>query len=84
MVADESLRENAIQLANSLRQSGIPVDYALQPAKVGKQFQLAEALGAARTVLVGREWPQLRVKQLSDRTERIISKDEIHTIFPGV
>ena len=84
VVADESLRENAIQLANSLRQSGIPVDYALQPAKVGKQFQLAEALGAARTVVVGREWPQLRVKQLSDRTERIISKDEIHTIFPGV
>ncbi len=84
VVADESLRENAILLANSLRQSGIPVDYALQPAKVGKQFQLAEALGAARTVVVGREWPQLRVKQLSDRTERIISKDEIHTIFPGV
>ena len=84
VVADESLRENAIQLANSLRQSGIPVDYALQPAKVGKQFQLAEALGAARTVVVGREWPQLRVKQLSDRTERIISKDEIHTIFPGL
>jgi histidyl-tRNA synthetase len=84
VVADESLRENAIQLANSLRQSGIPVDYTLQPAKVGKQFQLAEALGAARTVVVGREWPQLRVKQLSDRTEKIISKDEIHTIFPGV
>src|SRR4029077_51522 len=84
VVADESLRENAIQLANSLRQSGIPVDYALQPEKVGKQFQLAEAWGAARTVVVGREWPQLRVKQLSDRTERIISKDEIHTIFPGV
>ena len=84
VVADESLRENAIQLANSLRQSGIPVDYTLQPAKVGKQFQLAEALGAARTVIVGREWPQVRVKELSDRTERIISKDEIHTIFPGV
>jgi histidyl-tRNA synthetase len=84
VVADESLRENAIQLANSLRRSGISVDYALQPAKPGKQFQLAEALGAARTVVVGREWPQLRVKQLSDRTERIISKDEIHTIFPGL
>lgn len=84
VVADESLRENAIQLANSLRQSGMPVDYALQPAKVSKQFQLAEALGAARTVIVGREWPQVRVKELSDRTERIISKDEIHTIFPGV
>jgi len=84
VVADESLRENAIQLANSLRQSGICVDYALQPAKIGKQFELAEALGATRAVIVGREWPQIRVKQLSDRTERIISKDEIQTIFAGV
>jgi histidyl-tRNA synthetase len=84
VVADESLRENAIQLANSLRQSGISVDYSLQPAKLGKQFQLAEALGAARTLLVGREWPLVRVKQVSDRTERIVSQDEIHTIFPGV
>src|SRR6516225_3313589 len=83
VVADESLRENAIRLANSLRQSGIRVDYALQPAKVGKQFRLAEAIGAAHTLVVGREWPQLRVKQLADRTERIISIDEIHTIFAG-
>jgi histidyl-tRNA synthetase len=83
VVADESLRENAIQLANSLRQSGFCVDYALQPAKIGKQFELAEALGAARAVIVGREWPQVRVKQLSDRTERIISKAEIQTIFAG-
>ena len=84
VVADESLRENAIQLANSLRQSGICVDYALQPAKIGKQFELAEALGATRAVIVGREWPQIRVKQLSDRTERIISKEEIQTILAGV
>jgi len=84
VVADESLRENAIQLANSLRQSGFCVDYALQPAKIGKQFELAEALGAARAVIVGREWPQVRVKQLSDRTERIISKEEIQTILAGV
>ena len=84
VVADESLRENAIQLANSLRQSGFCVDYALQPAKIGKQFELAEALGATRAVIVGREWPQVRVKQLSDRTERIISKEEIQTILAGV
>jgi histidyl-tRNA synthetase len=83
VVADESRRENAIQLADSLRRSGIPVDYALEPAKVGKQFQLAEALGAAHAIVVGQEWPQLRVKQLSDRTEQIISRDEIHSIFAG-
>jgi histidyl-tRNA synthetase len=83
VIADESRRENAIQLADALRRSGISVDYTLEPAKVGKQFQLAEALGAARAVVVGQEWPQLRVKQLSDRTEQIISKDEIYSIFAG-
>jgi histidyl-tRNA synthetase len=83
VIADESRRENAIQLADFLRRSGISVDYTLEPAKVGKQFQLAEALGAARAVVVGQEWPQLRVKQLSDRTEQIISKDEIYSIFVG-
>src|SRR6516162_2718470 len=83
VVADESRRENAIHLADSLRRSGISVDYTLEPAKVGKQFQLAEALGAAHAVVVGQEWPQLRVKQLSDRTEQIITKDEIHSIFAG-
>jgi histidyl-tRNA synthetase len=84
VVADENRRENAIQLANELRRAGISVDYALEPAKVGKQFQLAEALGAARAIVVGQEWPQLRVKLLSDRTEHIVSKDELHNILAGI
>jgi histidyl-tRNA synthetase len=83
IVADESRRENAIQLANALRRAGISADYLLEPAKVGRQFQLAEALGAVRAVVVGQEWPQLRVKLLSDRTEQIVSKDELYKIFGG-
>lgn len=81
VVADETRRENAIQLSNALRRAGVSADYQLEPAKVGKQFQLAEALGAVRTVVVGQEWPQLRVKLLSDRTEQIVSKDELYKIF---
>jgi histidyl-tRNA synthetase len=81
VVADESRRENAIQLANDLRRAGISADYVLEPAKIGRQFQLAETLGAVRAVVIGQEWPQLRVKLLSDRTEQIISKDELHKIF---
>src|SRR6516165_2996924 len=84
VVADESRRPDAIRLASSLRQSGLTVDYWLQPAKVGRQFQQAEALRAIYAVVVGQEWPQLRVKKLSDRTEQVISKDEIHSIFAGV
>jgi histidyl-tRNA synthetase len=80
VVADEARRPEAIGLANSLRQSGTVADYCLQPAKVGRQFQQAEAMGAKYAVVIGQEWPQVRVKLLSERTEKIISKDDL----PGV
>jgi histidyl-tRNA synthetase len=83
VVADETRRENALQLADALRRSGISVDYVLEPARVGKQFQTAEALGAIRAIVVGQEWPRVRVKLLSDRTEQIIFKDELHNVFAG-
>src|SRR5215469_11121447 len=53
VVADESRRPDAIRLASSLRQSGITVDYWFQPAKVGRQFQQAEALHANYAIVVG-------------------------------
>ena len=62
----------------------LAVDYVLEPAKVGKQFQLAEDLGAARAVVIGQEWPLLRVKLLSDRTEKIISVDDLRTLFASI
>jgi histidyl-tRNA synthetase len=77
IVADENRRPDAIRLANSLRQSGIAVDYWFQAAKVGRQFQQAEALGAVYAVVVGPEWPQVRVKLLAERREELISKDEL-------
>ena len=45
-----------------LRDAGYRVDYPLAPAKVGKQFQTAEQLGAKFAVLFGDEWPQVKVK----------------------
>jgi histidyl-tRNA synthetase len=40
-----------------LRDAGIAVDYALSPAKVGKQFQAAASRGARFAVVVGPdEW----------------------------
>jgi histidyl-tRNA synthetase len=81
IVADENRRPDAIRLANSLRQSGIAVDYWFQPAKVGRQFQQAEALGAVYAVVVGPEWPQVRVKLLAERREEMISKDELPALL---
>jgi histidyl-tRNA synthetase len=81
IVADENRRPDAIRLAYSLRQSGIAVDYWFQPAKVGRQFQQAEALGAEYAVVVGPEWPQVRVKLLAERREELISKDELPALL---
>jgi histidyl-tRNA synthetase len=81
VVADESRRPDAIQLAISLRQSGIAVDYWLQPAKVGRQFQQAEALRAIYAVVVGQEWPQVRVKLLAERREELIPVDELPALL---
>ena len=73
VIADESRRPDAIGLAAELRRSGITVDYSLRPAKVGRQFEQAEALGAKYAVVIGQEWPRIRIKELADRTERILS-----------
>jgi histidyl-tRNA synthetase len=81
IVADENRRPDAIRLANSLRRSGITVDYWFQPAKVGRQFQQAEALGAVYGVVVGPEWPQVRVKLLAERREEMISADELPALL---
>ena len=77
IVADETRRPEAIGLAHTLRERGIPADYCLQTVKVGRQFQQAEAVGARYAVVVGQEWPQVRVKILAERTEKILSKDDL-------
>ncbi|HEY2122110.1 MAG TPA: His/Gly/Thr/Pro-type tRNA ligase C-terminal domain-containing protein, partial [Chthoniobacterales bacterium] len=73
VIADESRRPDAIGLAAELRRSGITVDYSLRPAKVWRQFEQAEALRAKYAVVSGQEWPGIRIKELADRTERILS-----------
>jgi histidyl-tRNA synthetase len=81
VVADETRRPEAIELAFALRQSGMVVDYSLAPAKVGRQFQQAETVGAKYAVVIGQEWPQLRVKLLAERTEQIISRDDLPALL---
>lgn len=77
VIADESRRADAIALAAGLRRCGITVDYSLRPAKVGRQFEQAEAFRAKYAVVIGQEWPQIRVKELADRTERILSIEDL-------
>ncbi|HVJ46150.1 MAG TPA: His/Gly/Thr/Pro-type tRNA ligase C-terminal domain-containing protein, partial [Luteolibacter sp.] len=56
-------------LVTDLRRAGISTDYPLVPVKVGKQFQNAEKTGARFALVVGAEYPELKLKILSSRTE---------------
>ncbi len=68
-VADEARRPDALALLQALRDSGLRTDAALTPAKLGKQFQSAEALKARAVVIVGSEFPEVKIKVLATREE---------------
>lgn len=69
VIADEEKRGESLKLVTDLRRAGISTDYPLVPVKVGKQFQNAEKTGARFALVVGGEYPELKVKILSSRTE---------------
>ncbi len=69
VVADEARRAQALKLVTDLRRAGISVDFALNPAKVAKQFQNAEKCGARFALVVGGEFPELKIKVLASRSE---------------
>ena len=77
IIAREERRGEALALIQSLRAAGHRVDFPLFAAKVGKQFQAAEQLGAGRTLLLGEEWPQVKVKTLATRSEILVPHQEL-------
>ena len=77
VIAKEELRPQALALVQELRDAGKRTDFALAPAKVGKQFQAAENLGARLAVVIGEEWPRVKVKTLATREERELSREEL-------
>lgn len=77
VVAKEELRPQALSLVQKLRDADLRVDYPLTAAKVGKQFQSAEQLGARYAVLVGDEWPQVKLKTLATREEEVVNLDDL-------
>lgn len=77
VVAQEERRPQALTLVQQLRSAGQRVDFSLTPAKVGKQFQAAEQLGARVAILVGEEWPQVKVKTLATREEALVAHEQL-------
>jgi len=72
IIADESRRSEALQVVQSSRELGLTTDFPLKAVKIGKQFQEAEQLGARHAVVVGQEWPLVKLKHLSTRTEQTL------------
>lgn len=77
VIAKEERRKDAVAQIQKLRNSGYRVDYPLAPAKVGKQFQTAEDLGATIALLFGDEWPQIAVKNLATGEQKLVEKDDL-------
>ncbi len=77
VIADESVRPQALASVQALRAAGRRVEFPLTPAKVGRQFQNAESLGAAFAVIFGAEWPLVKIKHLGARSETVVSATEL-------
>jgi histidyl-tRNA synthetase len=77
VIAKEERRADALAQVQALRDAGYRVDYPLAPAKVGKQFQTAEQLGARVAILFGDEWPQVKVKELRTGEQTLVAHEEV-------
>ncbi len=77
VVAKEERRTDALAQIQELRGRGYRVDYPLTPAKVARQFQAAEELGARIALLYGDEWPQVKVKDMTTGEQTLISKNDV-------
>ncbi len=77
VVAAEEMRPHALAMVQELRNAGYRVDLPLAPAKVGRQFQNAEQLGATAALLFGTEWPMVRLKVLATRQEETIDAGQV-------
>ncbi|MFZ4115985.1 MAG: histidine--tRNA ligase [Chthoniobacterales bacterium] len=81
VIADETYRKEAIVLASELRAAGWRVLFSLSPERVGKQFSAAEYAGASLAIVIGAEWPLLKVKRLSTREESEVSREDLFNIL---
>lgn len=83
VVAHEDQRNAALKLLTDLRRAGVSADAMLTPAKVAKQFQAAERAGARFALVVGAEFPDLKLKILSSRCEESGNAADATTWIPA-
>jgi len=72
IVADEEQRLAAVKTVAELRNQGVRVGYTMSKLKMNKQFQKAEQSGARYSLIVGSEYPELKLRNLEMRNEETI------------
>jgi histidyl-tRNA synthetase len=77
VVAKEERRADALAQIQELRDHGYRVHYPLTPAKVARQFQAAEELGARIVLLYGDEWPQVKIKNMATAEQELVPRDRL-------
>jgi histidyl-tRNA synthetase len=77
VIAKEERRVDALAQVQALREQNYKVDYPLSAARVPKQFQTAEQLGARVAILFGDEWPQVAVKNLATGEQQLVEKGDL-------
>jgi histidyl-tRNA synthetase len=77
VIAKEERRADALRQIQQLRDRDFLVDYPLTSEKVGKQFQIAEQLGACVAVLFGDEWPQLKIKNMATGDQQLVPHEDL-------
>ncbi|HUJ09051.1 MAG TPA: histidine--tRNA ligase [Verrucomicrobiae bacterium] len=75
VIAEESVRPNAMALIGELRSDGFAVDYSFTEARVGKQFQMADALGARFALTIGPDESKsqkYKLKKMATSEEKVL------------
>jgi histidyl-tRNA synthetase len=76
-VDQEEKRNEALRLVTDLRTAGLSVDYPMTAMKFNKQLQRADQAGARFALVVGQDFPTLKLKMLASRAETTVSAEGI-------
>ncbi len=77
--AEDSFRSEAIKLIARLRRAAIRADFSYKGGSLSKQLKAASDCGAARCIIIGREFTQagqLIIKDMSKGTQQVVSVQE--------
>lgn len=79
VIAKDERTADALKIVQELRDNGWRVDYPLTAMNIPKQFHSAEARGARFAILLGDEWPQIAVKDLTFGKQVLVTRDQLFT-----